>query len=118
MNILLVDDDSLAAEMTSAILESHGYEVSISENGIDALEKISADSGFSLVISDLNMPLVCGIDLFNTLREQGNATPFILLTGDDPSKAMKLAPKLNGCVMKDDTLEVVLPALIARMGLK
>lgn len=115
MKILIVDDDSLAAEMTSAVLEEAGYEVVICENGIDALEKLGGNSGFSLVVSDLNMPFISGIELFKTLREQDNRLPFILLTGDDPAQILKTAPDLDGCVMKDFSLEQVLPDLVAQL---
>jgi CheY-like chemotaxis protein len=115
MKILVVDDDGLAAEMTGAILEALGHEIVISENGIDALERLGSDPGISLVISDLNMPFVSGIDLFNSLREQGNRTPFILLSGNDPGQALKLAPTLDACLLKDSSLEEVLPGIIARI---
>ena len=115
MKILLVDDDELAAAMTGAVLEGLGHEVMVSENGVDALEVLDGDSSFAAVLSDLNMPVVSGIDLFHTLREQGNTVPFILLTGDDPAKALALAPTLDGCVMKDFSLDEVLPPLLARV---
>ena len=115
MKILVVDDDSLAAEMTGAVLESAGHAVVISENGIEAMEMLEADSGIALVVSDLNMPLCSGIELFETLRGQGNKVPFILLTGDDPQKALSAAPGLDGCVMKDASLDESLPAVLGRL---
>lgn len=112
MHILIVDDDALAGEMTGAILEDAGYQVTLAENGVEALEKLGAEPGIALVLSDMNMPLVSGLDLFRTLREQGNATPFVLLTGDDPAALVAEAPELDGCLMKDVDLEERLVALI------
>lgn len=63
MKILVVDDDLLAAEMTSAILEASGYQTLIAENAIEGLEQIGSND-IALVVSDLNMPLVSGIDFF------------------------------------------------------
>ncbi len=113
MRILVVDDDSMAGEMTAAILEDMGHEIVLVENGIDAMEKVAADAVIEMIISDLNMPLVSGIDLFRELRAQGNGLPFILLTGDDPDKPSAEEPALDGCLLKDFSLEESLPEMIA-----
>src|SRR5690554_6922003 len=57
MTILVVDDDLLAAEMTSAILEASGYQTLIAENAIEGMELLNQHSDILLVVSDLNMPL-------------------------------------------------------------
>jgi CheY-like chemotaxis protein len=107
MRILIVDDDPIAAEMIAAVLEDAGHEVSLAENALEAVEKM--DQGdFALVVSDMNMPLVSGIDLFRDLRKQGVGVPFILLTGDDPAPLLTEEPGLDGCLVKDFTLESVL----------
>ena len=84
MRILVVDDDSLAGEMIGAVLEGMGHEAILSEDGVDAADKLNSESDIELIISDMNMPMVSGLDLFRELREQGNTLPFILLTGDAP----------------------------------
>jgi CheY-like chemotaxis protein len=108
MRILVVDDDPLAGEMTAAILEDAGHDIVLAENGVDAIEALDAGERFGLVISDMNMPLVSGIELFRTLREQGVDIPFILLTGDEPGPLLAEEPRLDGCLMKDVTLETAL----------
>lgn len=113
MRILVVDDDSMAGEMTAAILGDMGHEVVLVENGVDAMEKVSSDSALGMIVSDLNMPLVSGIDLFRELRAQGIVLPFILLTGDDPKKPRAEEPALDGCLLKDSSLEESLPVMIA-----
>jgi CheY-like chemotaxis protein len=113
MRILVVDDDSMAGEMTAAVLEDAGHDVVLAENGIDATEALSEKGPFDLVVSDMNMPLVSGIDLFRNLRDQGEAIPFILLTGDDPGPLLAEEPRLDGCVIKDFTLETSLIEAIA-----
>jgi len=115
MRILIVDDDPMAAEMVSSILEELGHNVLLAENGMDAIGHLSADTSIEMIISDMNMPLITGIDLFNELREQGNATPFILLTGDDPGKLLAQEPRLDACVMKDFDLDSTLPAAMAQV---
>jgi CheY-like chemotaxis protein len=113
MRILVVDDDPMAGEMTCAVLEDSGHQVVVAENGVDATEALSQAAAFDMVVSDMNMPLVSGIDLFRNLRDQGETIPFILLTGDDPAPLLAEEPRLDGCLTKDFTLETSLIEAIA-----
>lgn len=115
MKILVVDDDAMAAEMTSAVLEDLGHDIVTAEDGIDAAHKLNADAAIALIVSDMNMPMVSGIDLFRELREQGNQLPFILLTGDEPAPLLAQEPRLDGCLTKDFSLDESLPALITEV---
>lgn len=115
MRILLVDDDAMAGELTSAILEELGHEVVFSQDAIDAADQLNADHGFALIISDMNMPMVSGIELFRELREQGCALPFILLTGDQPEGLLQQEPNLDACLLKDFSLEESLPQVLAQV---
>jgi CheY-like chemotaxis protein len=113
MHILVVDDDPLAAEMSAAILEDAGYSVAMVQNGLEAVDRFNSNSTIDLVVSDMNMPLISGIDLFRSLREQGIRVPFILLTGDDPGPMLSEEPALDACLIKDFTLETSLVNAIA-----
>lgn len=115
MRILVVDDDSLAGQMTGAVLEGAGHEVVLTEDGIAAVETLNADAGIEMVISDMNMPMVSGIDLFRELRAQGAKLPFILLTGDDPAALLAQESALDACLMKDFALEESLPRVMAEV---
>lgn len=117
MRILVVDDDAMAGEMTSAVLEDAGHETVLAENGVEALEKLAEAGPFDLVVSDMNMPLVSGIELFRALREQGEAVPFILLTGDETGPLLAEEPGLDGCLTKDFTLETsLIEAVVAALA--
>ncbi len=115
MKILVVDDDTMAGEMTGAILEEMGHEAVMAEDGIDAAGKLNADGSIEMVISDMNMPMVSGIDLFRELREQGSTLPFILLTGDEAAGLLAQEPRLDACLLKDFTLEESLPQIVAEV---
>ena len=115
MHILVVDDDPLAGEMAAAILEDAGHECQWVENGVEALEQLAEAPAIDLVISDMNMPLLSGLDLFRELRSQGLMMPFVLLTGDDPASFLAQEPGLAGCLMKDASLEDALPVLVSRL---
>lgn len=112
MKILVVDDDALAGEMTAAVLEGLGHDYVLAENGVEAMDKLNGEGPFEMVISDMNMPLVSGIDLFREMRGQGVNLPFILLSGDDPDKARNEEPALDACLLKDFSLEETLPQVM------
>ncbi len=113
MRILVVDDDSLAGQMTGAVLEAAGYEIALAEDGMTAAQMLNADAAIGVVVSDMNMPVISGIDLFRELRAQGVKLPFVLLTGDDPAPLLAAEPGLDACIMKDFSIEASLPAAVA-----
>lgn len=115
MRILVVDDDALAGEMTAAILEGQGHEVAIAEDGVDAVGKLNADGTIGMIVSDMNMPMVSGIDLFRELREQNCTLPFILLTGDESAALLAQEPRLDACLLKDFNLDLALPRVVAEV---
>lgn len=114
MHILVIDDDPLAGELTGLVLESAGHEIALAENAIEATEQLDA-TRFDLIVSDMNMPMVSGIDLFRELRAQGNRIPFILLTGDEPEALLAMEPDLDGCVLKDAQIDTTLLDAIAKL---
>lgn len=109
MRILVVDDDPLAGEMTSALLEAHGYGTLIADNAMDAIEQLEAVSDIALIVSDMYMPLIDGLELLATLREQQLTLPFILLTGDRVETDQATLPAgLTASLSKDADLESTL----------
>ena len=115
VKILVVDDDEFTAEMTGMFLEMAGYETIIAIGGMDALDKIGIDPEIRLVLSDMNMPFMDGIQLFAELRGQGFTQPFVLLTGEE-SAPLKLAhPNLDAVLTKNEDLQDKLPELVAEL---
>ncbi len=117
MQILVVDDDPFAGELITLTLEALDYEVIMAEHALAALELLQPAHQIELVISDMNMPMVSGIELFQTLRAQGIDLPFILLTGDDPAPLQQQEPALNACLLKDFSLDETLPQVIEQVML-
>lgn len=117
MHILVVDDDPFAGEMIQITLQALDYEVTLVEHALAAIEQLQTDATINLVISDMNMPMISGIELFQTLRAQGIFLPFILLTGDDPEPLKQQEPALNACMLKDFSLDETLPEVIEQVML-
>ncbi len=115
MQVLIVDDDPLSAELVTAVVVAGGHEPVVAENALDASEQLAANPQIRLIISDMNMPLVSGIDLFRDLKQQGSTRPFILLTGDDPDALLAEEPGLDACLIKDFDLDETLLPLIEQV---
>ncbi|MFH0975501.1 MAG: response regulator [Spirochaetota bacterium] len=79
-NILVVDDSNAIRKAIRFILEKEGFTVTEASNGVDCLEKINPE--INLVISDINMPEMDGIELLKRIRESGQYKfiPLIILT--------------------------------------
>ncbi|MBU0701454.1 response regulator [bacterium] len=87
--ILVVDDDIAIVRMIEFKLKAAGFEVTCAFNGQDALNKISEDKP-DIVITDINMPLMTGIELVRQLKRsvQKRDIPVIILSarGEDEQK--------------------------------
>lgn len=77
--ILLVEDDATFRSLLAAILDDDGYDLVEREDGKAALKTLQGQS-FDLVLSDLRLPGLNGLDLFRRAQAEGIAPPFILLT--------------------------------------
>lgn len=94
-NILIADDSASMRSMVLATLESAGHQVTDAADGQLALGKAKAGK-FDIVVTDLNMPVMDGIELVKNLRALPNYkyTPMLLLTtesGADKKAAGKAA---------------------------
>ncbi len=77
--ILVIEDDPTFRSLLVAILEDEGYGIVEEEDGKQALQALRRRS-FDLVLSDLRLPGMEGLDLFRSAKAEGIAPPFILLT--------------------------------------
>jgi len=86
--ILIVEDEGSLADSVRYNLEREGYVVTVAEDGRTALERFRAESP-ALVILDLMLPEVSGLDLCRTIRSESDV-PIIMVTAKD-SEADKVA---------------------------
>lgn len=80
--ILLVEDDSTLATRVVEWLESEKHVVEHAENGTLACERLE-DFKYEVVILDLGLPDMSGIDVLKKFRARGGITPILILTGQD-----------------------------------
>ena len=80
--ILLIEDEEPIRRVLSKILteENKGYDITESEDGKDGFLKLAKDD-YDLVLCDIKMPKMDGVEVLQNIRENGINVPFIMLTG-------------------------------------
>ena len=96
MNILAVDDSKSIRCMVNNVLTGAGHTVTVANDGKEAVS-LAMDSGFDLIITDVNMPEMDGLELAKQLRNstEYQSTPIIFLT-TETSEAFKTKGKELG----------------------
>ena len=92
-DILIVDDDDLVCHSLKELLGFEGYDVDSTLDGVDALTKMN-NTKYSLIISDIRMPSMDGIELLKEIRGKNLESLLIFITGhghiDGAVEAIKL----------------------------
>jgi len=78
--VLIVDDDVRQRTALAAMLSASEYEIRVAADGQEALEQLAAFDA-DVIVSDLVMPRMDGFELLRRLKERGDLTPAIALTG-------------------------------------
>jgi two-component system cell cycle sensor histidine kinase/response regulator CckA len=79
--ILLVDDDPLVNRSTRSLLQRRGYEVESAFDGVEALDCLERGTSFDLIITDVVMPRMGGLELVRQVRQRHPSMPIILISG-------------------------------------
>lgn len=69
MKVLLVDDDSVHLLILRKIFEKSNHEVVIAHNGKEALQYLEFDSSFQVILTDIMMPIMDGVEFLDHLKE-------------------------------------------------
>ena len=89
MKVLFLEDDIALNDILSEHLQDKGYEVVSCSNGQEALEYL-IDDKFDFALLDINTPLMSGIDVLKTIRnDYKNNTPAIIITAYQDTKHLK-----------------------------
>lgn len=79
--ILVVDDEPNVRKVLTAFLRKEGFLVEEARDGLEALKALMSGKYFELVLSDLGMPVMGGLELAAQMRQHNLSLPFILVTG-------------------------------------
>jgi len=101
--VLVVEDDPTVRELAGELIETLGYVPICAADGAEALDLIDrSEHEFRLVLSDVSMPGMGGVELALTLQERGSAIPVILMSGyaPDPMGGGFSSPNLAAWLQK------------------
>jgi two-component system chemotaxis sensor kinase CheA len=80
--VLVVDDQFTVRELQRSILEAAGYGVEVAHDGREALTRVTGEPDIGLVVTDLQMPEMDGIELLSAIREhpEHSSLPVVVIT--------------------------------------
>ena len=96
IRIAVADDDEAVRDAFAALIEAYDFDVRAFSSGTDLLRAHAAQPAHCLVI-DHQMPGLNGLDVLQTLRDNGDATPVILIAGM-PNKAVHAKARSLGAL--------------------
>ncbi|MCD4667935.1 MAG: response regulator [Sulfurimonas sp.] len=115
--ILAVDDDMINLKLLKSMLMKSGKikEVVEAQNGSDAIDKMKARSDIDLVLLDIIMPIMGGIEVLKIVRADDNLkqVPIIVLTTDETKKGDALEFGANGFLMKPIRKDSLIDKILA-----
>ena len=82
MKILVIEDDKIVGQYVRRGLEEQQYQADLVEDGMEGLRLASAGR-YDLIVLDLRLPGMNGLEVLRTLRDRGIATPILVLTAQD-----------------------------------
>lgn len=83
MRILVVEDESDICKAIADALRQEHYAVDTADDGNDALAKVHVEQAYDLLLLDLMLPGVDGLQVLHQLRSEGNRTPVLIVTARD-----------------------------------
>ncbi|MDD2583229.1 MAG: sigma-54 dependent transcriptional regulator, partial [Desulfuromonadaceae bacterium] len=122
IRILVVDDELSMREFLSILLEREGYDVSVAASAAEALRMMES-ALFDLVLSDVNMPGLSGIELLRRIKALSPETAVLMLTAFSTSEqaveAMKLGAYDYICKpFKNEEIKQLVKNALEKQGLK
>lgn len=81
LKVLVAEDDEVNVILLQELFEQQGVNVTFVPNGKEAVEKVEKEQ-FDLILMDINMPIMNGIEATRHIREMGSAIPIIAFTAN------------------------------------
>ena len=82
MKILVVEDDRTVGQYVKRGLEEQRYHADLVEDGMEGL-RLASGGRYDIIVLDLRLPELNGLEVLRTLRDRGNTTPILVLTAQD-----------------------------------
>jgi CheY-like chemotaxis protein len=113
-HILLAEDEVLVAMLVAEVLESEGFRVTVTHNGLEAIEADTANPA-DLLLTDMRMPVMNGAALIRTLRQRRPDLPVVVTTGFN-EHLLEEEPGRLVLLRKPYSLSALIPAITAMLS--
>lgn len=91
--ILVADDEAGIRNVLFDLLSTKGFSVTLAEDGVESLDRMRSHH-FDLLITDLRMPRLTGLEVLKKMKEEGRSEQVIVMTGD-PIRQSELGQDLQ-----------------------
>jgi two-component system, chemotaxis family, chemotaxis protein CheY len=110
--VLVIDDSLMVRQQVGRALEGAGFSVVEAVDGADALEKLASSPATALIVCDVNMPRMNGIEFLERLVASGSALPVVMLTTEGQPELIQRAKALGakGWIVKPFKSELLVAA--------
>lgn len=113
--ILIVDDSVTIRQQVSLTLKTAGYEVVEACDGLEGVDALKKSTAFGMVLCDLNMPRMSGLELLETIKSEmsGLPVPVVMLTTDGSPELIARAKRAGakGWIVKPFQPDLLLAAV-------
>lgn len=118
IRVLLVEDEGTVRTVAMRILQRRGFSVFVASSGEDALTMLAASGGVDVIISDVMMPGMSGLELAERVSETPAPPPVVLMSGFatpdmDPGALRRLAVRFLPKPFTPDELESAVRQVVA-----
>lgn len=93
--ILIVDDSLIVRQQVAWALLQAGYEVVEAADGLEGIKAVESGGEPSMIICDVNMPVMSGLDMLSELGAKGSKSPVVMLTSEGQPDLITKAKSLG-----------------------
>ncbi len=94
-SVLVIDDSLMVRRQVGVTLKGIGYTVIEAVDGVDALQKLDDNPHTNLIVCDVNMPRMNGLEFLERLSARGSAVPVVMLTTEGQPELIQRAKSLG-----------------------
>jgi two-component system, chemotaxis family, chemotaxis protein CheY len=113
--VLIVDDSLTVRQQVSLALKSAGYEILEACDGVEGVEAVRAHAEIAMILCDLNMPRMNGLEFLETIKGDaaGPPVPVVMLTTDGSPELIARAKRAGakGWIVKPFQIDLLLAAV-------
>jgi two-component system chemotaxis response regulator CheY len=111
--ILVIDDSAMVRTQVGRALTGAGFTVVEAVDGVDALTKLAAAPTTRLIVCDVNMPRMNGVEFLERLLSEGSALPVVMLTTEGQPELIQRAKALGakGWIVKPFKPDLLIAAV-------